>query len=67
MGASVVVGKRPSPRSYDIKTAQGTYLRRNRRKTVELSPPPTTGFIDDDFAGAGRDSPMLQAIPQPAD
>ena len=48
---AVVVSKHPSPRSYDIKTAQGTYLRRNRRhlrKTVELSPPPATGFIDDD-------------------
>ena len=67
---AVVVSKHPSPRSYDIKTAQGTYLRRNRRhlrKTVELSPPPATGFIDDDFAGASRNSPMPQAIPQPAD
>ena len=64
---AVVVGKHASPRSYDIRTAQGTQLRRNRRhlkKTVELPPPAPTTFIDDDVETTDTDCPPPVTNPQ---
>ena len=64
---AVVVGKHASPRSYDIRTAQGTQLRRNRRhlkKTVELPPPAPTTFIDDDIETTDADCPPPVTNPQ---
>ena len=66
---AVVVGKHTSPRSYHIKTAQGTSLRRNRshlKKTIEPPPPPSvTTFIDDDIETTVPNSPPPLVNPQP--
>ena len=67
---AIVIGKHTTPRSYNIRTAQGTNLRRNRRhlkKTNELSPPIATSssFIDDDAASTVVDSLPQLDDPQP--
>ena len=66
---AVVIGRHTSPRSYDIRTAQGTQLRRNRRhlkKTMESSSPSSaTPFIDDDLEATNIDHPTNIDRPTP--
>jgi len=48
---AVVLSHHPDPRSYNIKTADGTLLRRNRRhlKKTNKNPPDVTNSLDDSF------------------
>ena len=48
---AVVLDRHSAPRSYNIKTAEGTVLRRNRRhlKKTNEDPPNVTNAIDDSF------------------
>ena len=60
--------KHTTPRSYHIKTAQGTNLRRNRchlKKTIESPPPSVTMYIDDDNESTVPESPPPLVNPQP--
>ena len=62
---AVVIDRHSSPRSYNIRTAEGTTLRRNRRqlkKTSESPPTGTTAIMDDDIVDVVTDlSPSLSS------
>ena len=64
---AVVLSHHPAPRSYNIKTADGTLLRRNRRhlkKTIE-NPPDVTTNLDDSFTIEDSAPAVNNQMPHP--
>ena len=71
---AMVLNHHPAPRSYNITTAEGTVLRRNRRqlKKTHEEPPNVTTTIDDSFSNDDSASaansqmpPMINVDPPP--
>ena len=64
---AVVLSHHPAPRSYNIKTADGTLLRRNRRhlkKTIQ-NPPDVTTNLDDSFTIEDSAPAVNNQMPHP--
>ena len=61
----VVLNRHPAPRSYNIRTAEGTTLRRNRRhlKKTNEDPPNVTTTIDDSFTTDDTASAVNNRMP----